>query len=98
MNTRTYLFLMLFLFCTAAVFVGCEMLTPDPITGVTPLGEAGGVAIERLAENPSVVGLLEAAVGGAAVIAGAYFGRKKIAAGAKAVGRVAGIVKKKTED
>jgi len=97
MRTSTFIFSMSALAATAA-FVGCKLVEIDPATGTTPLADAAAAAGERLSQNPTAVGAIEAAVAATTVIAAAYFGRKKIAAGAKVAGRVVGIVKKESEE
>jgi hypothetical protein len=98
MRTSTFIYAMAALACVAALLVGCEtLLTPDPVTGVTPLAEAGGAVARGVAQNPGVSGLVEGIVGGAAVLAAAFFGRKKIAAGARIACQVVGVVKKKVD-
>lgn len=96
MKTSTYIYSMGALALVSSL-IGCAaLMAPDPVTGVTPLEAAGGAAVDGFVRNPSVPGVVEGLVAAAVVIAGAFFGRKKIAAGARVAGRVVGIVKKET--
>jgi hypothetical protein len=84
--------------CAAAIFVGCEtLLTPDPVTGISPAADAGLTIVKEVANDPGISGIIKGVVGAAATIAVAFFGRKKIAAGARIAGQVVGVVKKKVD-
>jgi hypothetical protein len=89
MTTPRFLFYMGCLCLMAAVVCGCTaLMTPDPVSGLTPLASAGIVLASETVQNPSVIGLFNGILGAAGIIGAAYLGRKKIAAGAAVVARV----------